>query len=362
MKALLRDPASDSEDLKKRFTDPEKGLYQFFRVQSIALQNRFCKLFPVERTPSVFLHGNPHIDNYARTFRGSGMVDFDRSRMGPYSWDLCRLLGSLELRADKKENFSGFLPNSIIDQVLHGYMSRLENPNLSFEPIRFLESHVPQWWEVSTNAYLSANKRWAKKMRQNPLPIQDTAINKLVQKYAVSRNHYSLLEKYYIEEAGYAFGSLGKKRFLVVLAPTNESSDRILLDIKSVYEDSDTKWFYNPYRRHGHRMVEASTLYAQNLEQKIGYAEHDGQEYWVRQVPSFQVKIKGQLNKDQLKEFGFCVGAQLAIGHQRSLLFSEPDYHKKHLMAHFPLIVEVAQKLNEELRSAYDKYLNKVKN
>jgi hypothetical protein len=46
------------------------------------MQAKMPKLLDLSKIPVTFIHGNPHLDNYVRTARGSAMMDFDRSRMG----------------------------------------------------------------------------------------------------------------------------------------------------------------------------------------------------------------------------------------------------------------------------------------
>ena len=53
----------------------------FFRMMGPIMQARLEKIIDLRLVPRVLIHGNPHLDNYVRTFRGSALLDFDRSRI-----------------------------------------------------------------------------------------------------------------------------------------------------------------------------------------------------------------------------------------------------------------------------------------
>lgn len=91
------------------------------------LQQRFVDLYDIRRIPKVFIHGNPHLDNYAKTNNGEAMVDFDRSRIGPYVWDIVRFLSSLSLKYENKDP-SKLLPKKTLEAFLEGYVYSFNNP------------------------------------------------------------------------------------------------------------------------------------------------------------------------------------------------------------------------------------------
>ena len=179
-----------------------------FRLMGPEFQKHLPKYLNLEQIPRVFIHGNPHLDNYVRTFSGSGMVDFDRSRIGPYIWDVIRYLSSVILRGDSEDKVN--VKKSIIDAFLEGYFSSFTNPDIYFPMPQFVKSIIPQAAELTMKNYLSANIKWAKRMRKSPLTITSKLINTMVYPYLKSRNEEGLLNYYEITEAGISEGSLGK--------------------------------------------------------------------------------------------------------------------------------------------------------
>ncbi|MDE2290564.1 MAG: MFS transporter, partial [Elusimicrobia bacterium] len=107
-----KDPKGDAENIRDNYRSEKRGLHFYFRNMLLPMQARFAELVDVKDMPRVFLHGNPHIDNYAKTNRGAALADFDRSREGPYAWDLVRFMVSLSLR--QKTPHHKLLPKSVL--------------------------------------------------------------------------------------------------------------------------------------------------------------------------------------------------------------------------------------------------------
>jgi dTMP kinase len=85
-----KDPAGDAGNIRRNYLHEKRGAHFYFRNMLLPMQARFAELLDMSSTPRALLHGSPHVDNYAKSAQGAAMVDFDRSRVGPYSWDLVR--------------------------------------------------------------------------------------------------------------------------------------------------------------------------------------------------------------------------------------------------------------------------------
>ncbi|PIR19484.1 MAG: hypothetical protein COV48_01740, partial [Elusimicrobia bacterium CG11_big_fil_rev_8_21_14_0_20_64_6] len=96
-----KDPSGDADNIRKNYLHEKRGAHFYFRNMLLPMQERFAQLLDMASAPRAFLHGSPHLDNYAKSKQGAAMVDFDRSRVGPYSWDLVRLMVSMSLRTKK---------------------------------------------------------------------------------------------------------------------------------------------------------------------------------------------------------------------------------------------------------------------
>ncbi len=332
----------------------KEARYLFFRMAGPIMQSKLQRFIDLTKVPTTFIHGNPHIDNYVHTFRGSAMMDFDRSRMGPYCWDIIRFLSSLALR---KEDGGGFLDRRVIEHFLDSYYIHFLHPDIPHKQLKLLKDAKPEKWQLNTKDYLRSNKRWAKKMREFRINARSENVVQLLNKFLASTQEPGLLNEYYIEEVGLTPGSLGKKHYIFSLFPKNPDShkDAILLDVKEVYEEKNNRFFYSPYEHHGQRMIEASKIFADGLEERLGYCTHQGKQYWGREIPSFAVKVKKFLDKDELCDFAAAVGSDLGKGHRKGLRDpKQVELIEKDLVANFDRYVKIAKLFTFELALAFE--------
>lgn len=354
-----------SEDFQKRLSiegmSRKRARYLLFRLAGPIMQGKLYRFIDLNKVPTTFIHGNPHIDNYVKTFHGSAMMDFDRSRMGPYCWDIIRFLASLSLHRDEEE---GFLDHQVVEHFLDAYIVHFLNPDIPAKQVKLLKSVEPEKWQMNTREYLKSDKRWAKKMRDYAISPKGEHAQQLLQKFLESRGETSLLNEYHVVEVGLTPGSLGKKHYIYNLMPKNPDShkDAILLDIKEVYEEKNNKFFFSPFAHHGQRMIEASKVFADGLEDRLGYCTVNNHQYWGREIPSFAVKIKKFLDKDEQCDFAYSVGSQLGKGHRKGLM-NPKDFEliEKDLIQNFDRYYKVSKLFAYELNLAFDVMTRKFK-
>ncbi len=339
----------------------KEARFLLFRMGGPIMQSRLARFVDLTKVPTTFIHGNPHIDNYVRTVNGSAMLDFDRSRMGPYAWDIIRFLGSLSLRRDEG---GGFLDHRVVEYFIDAYITHFMHPEIPAKQLKMLKSAEPDKWQMNTKEYLNSNKRWSKKMRDYSVSPKHELANQVLHKFLESRNETSLMSEYYIKELGFTPGTLGKKHFIYALMPKNPDSrkDAILLDIKEVYAEKDTKFFYTPFPHHGQRMIAASKLFADGMEDRLGFCTVQNKQFWGREIPSFAVKVKKFLNKDEQCDFAYSVGSELGKGHRKGLKDTQhPERIEKDFLASFDHYYKVSKLLTYELDLAFVTMMRKIK-
>ncbi len=334
--------------------DRKEELYLLFRMAGPSMQAKLHRFLDLSKVPVTFLHGNPHIDNYCRTFRGSAMIDFDRSRMGPYCWDIIRFLSSLSLRG---KDSGGFLERRVVEHFIDSYITHFLYPDIPSKSLKIIRDVKPEKWQTNPKAYLEANKRWAKKMREHRIDPKSEMAQGLLSAYLESRSETGLLQSHDLSEAGAALGSFGKKHYIFALVPKDYDSheDSILLDIKEVYSDKDTKYFFNPFPHQGLRMIEASKVFAPGMEERLAYCTFKNVEYWGREVPSFAIKVKKFLDTDEQSDFAGAVGSELGKGHFKGL--KDPsDAHliEQDFTKNFDRYYKISKLLTYELRIAHE--------
>lgn len=341
---LLRLPSIHLERVIPTLSKTKKSTHLIFRLLGPIFQEEFSSSPLLIHAPKVFIHGNPHLDNYVRTFHGSGMVDFDRSRIGPYCWDLIRLFSSFYISS---KSFPEPLHPKIYEYTLKGYQNTFSEPHILYSEPSFLHKLQPQENQFTTNQYLSTQKKWAGKLSDFQVSEHDPDILEMLIRYLDSRKEKKLLKFFSIHQAARCPGSLGKEHILVVLQPKKqkERRDSILIDLKETYSEPDSELFYSPTKHQGLRMIQASNLYAPNIEQRLGHFTYKDTHYWGREVPSFNAKLKSKLRRRELEELGYSVGAQLGRAHRNSIIGPAKDL-RAHLKNNTEKIIETAEQMS----------------
>ena len=160
-----RKPAFDSQAHRQLIVKPDSGAHRFFRMSGPIMQIRFAEIVDHTDIPKILIHGNPHLANYCKTRRGAAMVDFDRSRVGPYAYDIARFLISVSL--SRAEQDKRLLHPIILDHFRRGYLHGFHADDKDFEEMRSLRIKEPKAWQCSTNGYLDAGKKWANRLHSH---------------------------------------------------------------------------------------------------------------------------------------------------------------------------------------------------
>ena len=184
--------------------------------------SRTSPIISIFQEPHEFLHGNPHIDNYAVLLSGSGSIDFDRSKWGPFVWDIMRCLASFYLKFDlltqpkvlKKINAS----------FEEGYVTASQNSDIYFSTPSFLHSVLLKKGQDGDELKILRNNKWFKHLEEKPLPIGDAKVKNMLRLYLENRGELGLLQNYKLQRAGERIGSLGKWHLVLFLKRKNDSN------------------------------------------------------------------------------------------------------------------------------------------
>lgn len=356
---FYRSPAAVPADKRTWYTHRKRGLHRFFRHMHLLTQQRFVDLTRGLDIASVFLHGNPHLANYARNLRGVAMVDFDRARYGPYAYDIVRFLMSVSLRTedDPTEPLAG----TVLDSFRRGYLYGAAPSVDDFEEMRELRKRKPKKWQRSITKYVASKKgKWVKRLRDHECDPTRKRYGKLFRSYLESRAEADDLERFRITAAAEVPGSMGKiHTLLLVKSKGGERKNALrLIDVKEVYDEDDFGPFHNPFPHNGQRMVAAGELYAPNWEVNPGWASHKGREYWVREIAPYQEKFKQRLSPLQQVDICFAVGSQLGRAHHASA--DDGDALRDHLVDNYKTFTGLAHQMTREIVDAHTVYLDEL--
>jgi len=350
-KWFARNPDKDPEAIRDAFMDRKGGLHLFFRRMNVKMQARFADLIDHDILPIAFIHGNPHLENYAITENGAAMVDFDRSRHGPYAYDICRFLASVMVW-NRKPNLSA----KLVDSFYHGYLDGLRKAVDSGEQDIDLRDCILEDWRKRLDKQKCRNK-WAGRLEKFRTDPKDPMLQALLASYCENRCEPQLLTDYELSETACVPGTFGKHHYLFHLIPTRNSSDEpILIDIKEVYDEPDNRWYSNPFNHNGQRMAVAGELYAPGWELRPGWASYNGEQYWGRQISPGKAKLKKRLVKPEQKQACYTIGLQLGRAHGLSVANLNADALFEHFKENFSGFFKVSRIMAQELMDSYEHY------
>jgi hypothetical protein len=234
---LKADPkvlAAASPDLLDRVrADP----YNYFRLINHEWTARVCDSFVADlpNLPTVQLHGDAHIEQYALTNDAWGLDDFDDSARGPALVDIVRFLGSIDLAA-RRRGWSRER-NRMFDRFMAGYRQGLSDP--SYQPpepdiVRVLRAQTP----VPTNV---AFLEWAEKKMEPmpPAPMKAVIAAMAVFTDVVRHEQPDLPDGYFdVLHAGWlhmGVGSAASAKILMrVRGPSSDPADDEILEAKAI--------------------------------------------------------------------------------------------------------------------------------
>jgi uncharacterized protein (DUF2252 family) len=353
---FLRDSENDPLSLNEACVDPQSGLHRFFRLSTQAMQARFCELADPASIPTAFVHGNPHLDNYAKTQAGAAMVDFDRARFGPYAYDIARFLISVSLRRARRGR--AFLHPVVLDSFRRGYLFGLSG--LGHEEMGKLRDKPPKKWQKSTRAYVQSKRRWSARLTKHAIDHRAPRVRTLLRSYLKSRDELDILDTHRLDRAAEVEGSMGKLHLLLLLTPLDHSEDQRLVDVKETYIEPDDQFFFSPFDHEGRRMVEAGKLHAPGWEIRPGWASYGGKDYWCREIPTQSLKLKRPLEDVEQVDLCFSVATQLGRAHRASMQGVEADAHATHFASGFGDWVALSEQMKRELEMAHMHYVGSL--
>lgn len=309
--------------LLRRITRGPHGYLRFInRRFSEDVCARFSDVTP--SMPSVNLHGDAHLEQYAVTSVSRGLTDFDDSSRGPPVLDLIRFGVSLELAArqmgweDQADEFFAVF--------LDGYRAALEDPDLEAPEPRFARSLRARFHQ-DRRAFLD----WAAHVVE-PVPEARRAevrqaLGPCFQRMARSRSHEVLAPDFFevvlIGKLRLGIGSALDEKYLIrVEGPTDDPADDVILELKEVRDLSGIPCIESAARADPFRVLVGQARIAYVPYDHIGYLHLDGRTFWVHSwVMNYrELDVSEQAYEPaDLAEVAFDVGVQLGRGHPNQI-------------------------------------------
>ena len=258
--------AAPSELLSKLRADP----YNYFRFINHEWTSRVCEVFAGDfgSQPTVQLHGDAHLEQYAFTKGAWGLDDFDDSTRGPALVDIIRFLGSIDLAVRRR----GWTRDRdlVFDRFVAGYRQGLSDPLHQPSRPRIVDRLQLQQSTPTNEAFLA----WAETQMEPMSDAVTRAVIAAMSEFAhiVQQERPDLPDAYFrIARAGWlrlGIGSAKLKKVLIrVDGPSLRPEDDVLLEAKAVRTLVDVRCLETPRSRPTFRVITGN--------QQLGRLKHD---------------------------------------------------------------------------------------
>jgi hypothetical protein len=300
------------------------GYYRFINAPFTRL---VCELFAEEaaEAPRVNLHGDAHLEQYAVTDVGYGLVDFDSASRGPAIVDLMRFAVSIHLAA-RQRGWEAQV-DSLVGRFLGGYRAALVKPDVVWPEARAV-ARVRAALAVDRASALARAEGW-----MAPLPAVDQPPS--LEAYArAMRTLHPVGEAFFtVKRVGVlrlGVGSALVRKYLFrVEGPTPAEDDDRILEAKQVGVPADIGCL--DQAQAASQVLLTNELLGRPPFRFSGTVAEGGATFWVFEWADVYVELdiaKSYRSAAELAEVVADAGAQLGAAHP--LLRGEaPDPEKR---------------------------------
>jgi len=316
---------------------------------------------PISGIP-VVMDGDAHMNNFGMYGTPQQQVvfdlnDFDEATIGPWEWDLKRLVASINVAGRQnglnrreratavRRGVDGYRFNinrlesmGVLDVwYLHAYPGR-DNPIAKIDPKSKAVFAKTLAKALQTNnrtllpkiANRGSNGKWT--FRNDP-PVLTTLPTEAKKKVIEVLNRYALtlsperrmmLGRYHVEDVAHrvvGVGSVGTMAYLVLLFGVGDN-DPLFLQVKESVAPAAAPYLpplSDEFRHQGKRVVIGQRALQASSDPMLGYTTWDGRDYMVRQMKNLKASVPVEfLTGVSFNFYAWACGAILARAHART--------------------------------------------
>jgi uncharacterized protein (DUF2252 family) len=316
---------------------------------------------PISGIP-VVMDGDAHINNFGMYGTPQQEVvfdinDFDEATIGPWEWDLKRLVASINVAGRQnglnrreratavrrgvegyRENITRLEGMGVLDVwYLHAYPGR-HNPIVKFDSKSkaVFAKTLAKALQTDNRALLPKiadrgnNGRWS--FRNDP-PVLTTLPSDAKRKVIEVLNRYAqtlspdrrmMLGRYHVEDVAHrvvGVGSVGTRAYLVLLFGVGDD-DPLFLQVKESVSPAAAPYLpplADEYSHQGKRVVIGQLALQASSDPMLGYTTWDHRDYMVRQMKNLKASIPVEfLSGTSFNFYVWACGAILARAHART--------------------------------------------
>ena len=313
---------AENPDLRERLIGSPHG---YFRFINIPFMNAVCRRIRAEGNalPTVTLHGDAHVEQYAVTELGRGLTDFDDSASGPATLDLARFGVSIRLAARQRGWTNRAEP--LFAAFLRGYRKALTDPS-AVAPEPAWARRVQGGFDTNTLACLARAEAL-----METLPAQRELLDETTKAMALemlTKNSQLPPAFFNLKKAGtlrVGIGSALAAKYLVrVEGRGPEDDDDVILEMKEVQDLHGVSCLRSTPGPSRIMVGQARIAYQPfNLP---GVLRYGGRTFWIHAWPLNYTELdiaQGPSSPQELEEVVYDAGVQLGRGHPNASLKSE---------------------------------------
>jgi uncharacterized protein (DUF2252 family) len=316
---------------------------------------------PISGIP-VVMAGDAHINNFGMYGTPQrelvfDMNDFDEATIGPWEWDLKRLIASVNVAGrqnglNRRERSAGVMHGvegyrlnvnrlqkmGVLDVwYLHAYPGR-DNPMVKLDP-----KSKAVFAKTMAKALRTDNRTLLPKVAdnagpgkwrfRNDPPVLTSVPSATKAKVVDALNRYSLtlsrerrmmLGRYHVADIAHrvvGVGSVGTRAYLVLLFGIGDD-DPLFLQVKESVSPAAAPYLPplpEEFHHQGKRVVVGQRALQASSDPMLGYTEIDGRDYMVRQMKNLKASIPVEfLTGASFNFYAWACGAILARAHSRT--------------------------------------------
>ncbi|MGF1511802.1 MAG: DUF2252 family protein [Myxococcota bacterium] len=343
--------------------------HDYYRFINQRFAQSVCMAFDAEDLPSVNLHGDAHLEQYAVTDRSRGLTDFDDSATGPPVIDLLRMMTSVILVSEDL----GWTAQStaFLERFLEGYQAALKQPDILGRRPRL----VPELRATFTRSradFLAWTETVTEPFSDEVLPDIQVAIEPYVHRMVESEPKAHDPAFFRVKRAGrvrLGIGSaLDTKVLLRVEGPTERADDDVVLEAKQVRDLGGVSCINGSNRVDPFRILIGQSRIAYAPHRLVGYVRYKGETFWIHSWADHyrELDVDTMLAEpEDLLEILFDIGLQLGRGHPNQIA-SPLDDELRDVLVDFsrgarPSLFAFARRAASRTRVAWERFRRNTK-
>lgn len=300
----------------------QEGPHGYFRFTNAPFSRVVCSRLRSVLTgvPSVNLHGDAHLEQYAVTDLGRGLTDFDDSAKGPAALDLLRFGVSIYLAIRTHAPRARW--EYFFEHFLEGYRAALEDPAA--------EAPSPRWVEEIRSRFVHDRRKYFQWIDSLMEPVDEPSTGELREAWipyaqAMSTKEPQLDPRFFeVERIGslkMGIGSALDEKYLVqVRGPSADPLDDVILEVKEVRSLEGIDCIEGTSSADPFRILLSQSRIAYKPYAYLGYIDYRSKKFWIHSwVDNYlELRLENLVPRaGALRQVVYDVGVQLGRGHPK---------------------------------------------